>query len=206
VSASTFADLRSAFTFDDDALRYRSAATGRFVSDRAVKQAINTLIDRAQREMSVLAALVANGTLDVGQFQDRFAAELKNLHLATAAAGKGGWDRMKAADFGRVGAELRFQYERLELFVRHIEAGDLSPRQITARADLYIAAANGTFEKTRRADATEVKTQERNILGVGEHCGDCLAMTRLGWVEVGALIPIGERICRGNCLCSYEFR
>jgi hypothetical protein len=203
----TLSDLRTVFLWDESALRYRSATTGRFVSDRAVKQAINTVIARSQAELRSLAAQAASGELNLADFQDRMAAELKNLHLTATAAGKGGWTQLDASDFGRVGAELRFQYERLELFVRHIEAGDLSERQIVARTEMYIGAANGTYEATRRAGAQDAGfTEERNVLANAEHCGGCLTETAKGWVPIGTLVPIGDRDCKSNDLCSLEFR
>jgi hypothetical protein len=200
-------NIRTDFLWDESAQRYRSASTGRFISNRSIKQAVNSIIARSQRELRSLASLAANGELNLTDFQERMAGELKNLHLTAAAAGKGGWDQMRPADFGRVGAELRFQYERLELFVRHIEAGDLSPKQITARTEMYIGAANGTFEATRRSGAEDAGfSEERNILGDSEHCGLCLQETAKEWQPIGSLIPIGERTCLSRCKCSLEFR
>lgn len=197
----------AAFLWDESALRYRSASTGRFISDRAVKQAVNTIIARSKAELRSLAQQAASGELGLTDFQSRMAGELKNLHLTATAAAKGGWGQLTQADFGRVGAELRFQYERLELFVRHIEAGDLSAKQITARTEMYIAAANGTYEGTRRAAAEDGGfTEERNILGQSEHCDLCIQETAKEWQPIGSLIPIGSRTCLSRCKCTLEFR
>lgn len=48
--------------------------------------------------------------------------------------------------------------------------------------------------------------EERNILGIAEHCGGCVGETARGWVPIGTLIPVGERDCLSNCLCTMEFR
>ena len=49
-------------------------------------------------------------------------------------------------------------------------------------------------------------TEERNVLGIAEHCDGCLRETGRGWVPIGHLVPIGSRDCLSNCRCTYEYR
>jgi hypothetical protein len=193
------------FTWDAASLRYRRG--GRFVSERAVKLAIRRTIRAAAAEIRGVTADVAAGRVTVADWQARMAGELKNLHLASAMAARGGRRNMTPADWLRAGREIRYQLGRLGRFAADVAAGRLTERQVLARADLYVEAADGTFENARRGAAAGVYSQERNVLGAAEnHCGGCLTETARGWVGLGELVPIGERACIVNCHCRYVFR
>lgn len=47
---------------------------------------------------------------------------------------------------------------------------------------------------------------ERNILGPGEHCPECVALTALGWRPQGSMPRPGRRLCKKNCKCKIELR
>jgi hypothetical protein len=204
--APTFQRVRGTFRWDAQSQRFRLASNGRFVTQAAVKRAVNRVITGAKSEIASLARQVANGSIEIGEFQIRMAAQLKSLHLASVAAARGGFPNLSAADYGRAGQVLRVQYGYLNAFAVDIETGRTSPGRIEQRANLYAAAAGGTYENTRRAAAVDVFTEERRTLHAQESCPDCIAEALKGWAPVGTLREIGDSVCQANCKCEWRFR
>jgi hypothetical protein len=168
---------------------------------------MNTVSRAARADIRSLGRQMKAGELSLDQWQTAMMGSIKSLHLATYAAGRGGFAALTAADFGRVGAELRFQYGRLDRFARQIDAEVVSPETVEARSDLYASAGNVSFERSRREGAEVAgMTEERRVLGTGEHCRDCLAAAAEGWREIGSLPEIGDSACMVNCLCTFEYR
>lgn len=200
--------VRTAFVWERTTQRYRLARTGRFVKRTAVKRALLKVVDGAKGELRELAARMAEGEVTIGEWQVRTARVVKSLHLAAHAAARGGFGQLTAADYGRVGAVLRFQYSRLAAFAVDAEQGRMTGPQIIARAGLYGASGNGTFEGGRRWGAEVAgKTQERRILHPAEHCAPCVEEALKGWQPIGTLLAIGEGTpCRSNCRCTFQFK
>lgn len=203
--AKTLRPTRSRYSWDPAVQRYRGPS-GRYVSQKSFRQSFNGHIRKARREVERLAGDVARGTISVPEWQRQMVNQIKTIRLESAAAAKGGWAQLTKSDFGKIGQQLRVEYRYLRRFAGDISAKRLAPGTIRARAGMYISAGAGSYENTRRDAASEIFTEERNVLGDSEHCRDCIAASRAGWVNVGTLIPIGQRICNQNCKCSYRFR
>lgn len=201
----TLAEIRAEFRFDKDAQRWRGAS-GRFVSERALKRALTRFADNAGAEIRGLARQLNDGEINLAEWQEATALRVKNIHLAMHAAGRGGFHNLTQADYGRLGARLRRQYGYLQRFALDIEAGRQSPAQIEYRAGLYAAGGNGVYENARRDGANEVYAEERRVLGAAEHCDVCIEEAAKGWVEAGTLRQIGDSPCRANCMCRFRFR
>lgn len=201
--------LKAPFTWDADRAEYRDAR-GAVVPKSAVKGAVEALIAGAQAEIRGHAARLQAGGLDLLTWQLAMADTLRALHTASAAAGKGGWDAMQPADWGRVGYLTKQQYGYLAGFAGALVDGavDVQSAGFAQRAELYGGAARQTYEQSARIAALEAPalTQEHNHLGSADHCRDCLAATAQGWVDIGELIPPGARVCGPNCRCEIEFR
>jgi hypothetical protein len=146
------------------------------------------------------------------------AGEIKNLHTSAAMAGAGGMAAMTPQDYGRVGARLRFEYERLAQFARDLKDRQFTAGALMARVDMYVNAASASHEAARRDGAVRNGfDEERNLLGASErHCSakdrknatrpGCVEETARGWVAIGMLSPVGHRLCISNCACSLDFR
>lgn len=206
--------VRKGFEWDADALRYRRLSTGRFVSQRAVRLAIRRSIKISGEEMKALSEQVASGEITVGEWQARMSFEVKNLHVSSAMAARGGPANMTPADYLRAGRELKFNYGRLEIFAREIEDRKLTRKQIKNRTAMFIASAWGTYEGGRRDGAVAAGfDEERNVLGDRiKHCHDttqrqgCVELTRLGWIRIGTMPQPGRRACLTGCGCFMKFR
>ena len=198
------------FTWDPGIARYRGP-NGKIVGQDKVRLALDTAIRNAEREAVSLGARMAEGSITGQAFYRDMRQLVKNVHLFSAAAAKGGWAQMTQADFGRVGAQLRSEYAYLDGFAGEIDAG-IQPLNgnIGRRAGDYIHAGRGTYDRTQIAAMREAgMTEEKNVLHPAEHCegpNSCIEQRDRGWVPLGELVPIGDRRCRRRCKCTKRFR
>lgn len=216
MAEATLAAVRSRYRWNANAQRY-VGPSGRFVSQKSLKQALTTTVRRAEREIESLARQVAAGTMDVAEWQTATAFRVKNIHIAMRAAGRGGLAQLDASDYGRLGADLRFQYRRLRTFAAEIAAGRLSPDAIVSRAGMYARSGSAAYERGRfdgwdRLSRTGVAVEMKNVLGKGEHCTagagrpGCSEESERGWVPLGTLTIPGSRRCLTRCLCRLIYR
>ena len=164
---------------------------------------------------------MARGDVSVGVWQEATARLVKRLHVAAYAAAVGGIDvTREPVHAARLFDVVRFHLSKPERFARQVELRTKSAsteRQVVARARMYPAAANATFEKSRRAafeDAAEsrgAEALERNVLGFAEHCPECLRETARGVGSLGSTefardadlhgefqVPAGVRVRRSR--------
>lgn len=197
------------YTWDEKAGRYRGAG-GKFVPAADVHRALNEAIDQSAKEIKAAALLLRDGSLSLSQWQVAMEREIKNSHLASAAAAVGGFGQMTKADYGRVGNQIKAQYQFLRSFVQDIQKGMPLDGRFLNRAAMYIEAGRATYSLFERLrNKARGKGEERNILGNAEHCigaNSCTEQTAKGWVPIGGLVPIGQRLCRVKCKCSIEYR
>jgi hypothetical protein len=92
-----------------------------------------------------LAEQLYTGEISIGQWQEAFKQELRQLYTSSAAIGNGGWDEMTFADWGRLGPLMKDQYRYLQGFAEHIadNADDVSLKYIKARSRMYGEGAAG---------------------------------------------------------------
>lgn len=187
--------------------RYRDAG-GRFVSDAAIRSALEDVTRASATAMRDLSDQLRNGSITVAQWQTRMAGEVKTMHVVAATVAHGGKAQMGASDYGWVGSEIKKQYAYLRGFAADIESGRQMPTDaLLARAELYAEAGRQTYEHMRARDHEATGyDQERNVLGPAEHCPDCLTASASGWVGIGHLTPPGARQCRVRCHCHIEYR
>lgn len=180
------------------------------VAERQVKAIILLmLLRRIEAERVRQARAMMAGEVGIGQWQADFAAELKQMHIATWAAGRGGFGQLTPRDHALIADRLRYQYGKLEAFARQVEAGFRqadSEGDVVGRTRLYVRAGNATYEDSKRDSHVRAGFQwERNVLGQAEHCAGCLTETARGWQPIGTLVPIGSRDCLANCKCRLIF-
>jgi hypothetical protein len=178
-----------------------------FVSERAVRDAVDRSADLASRRMGEAAARFRAGTITADAWLAEHMALVKQSQIAASLAAYGGRSQMDAQTWGRVGAEIRRQY----LYSRRMVADVLDGRQpmngrLDARGRMYGQAARATYENTRRRQSAEAGLSfEQNHLHASESCDQCRSMSARGRVPVGTLIPIGQRTCRASCRCTLSY-
>lgn len=194
------------FKWNEEAKRYVDAR-GRFVSRAEVRRSLDFALRNAQREMRTLAQSLRSGNISLAQWQARMRVIAKNVHLYSAAAARGGFAGMRAADYGSVGARLRFQYKKIDEFAAQIARGYPLDGRFLSRVDLYAQSGRSTYHTfDGRMHKASGYIEERYYLGVADHCGECVAIQDAGWQPIGSLTPIGSRQCLSRCACSVEYR
>ena len=180
---------------------------GRFVSEARVRQAVDQIADTASARLTAASTRLLAGELSLASWQVESMATVKSAHLATSTIANGGAARMGFSEYGRVGNHLRGEYA----YMRDMAAQIADGRQplngsLTARAAQYGQGVRVTYERERgRGQAARGYTSERNRLSSSEHCSQCREQTARGWQPIGTLVPVGRRLCRGNCRCSVEY-
>lgn len=195
------------FTWNPGAARYRSVATGQFVSREYVQRALEARFAESAARMRAYtdAMLIGEAPLDV--WREAMAVEIRRAHVQATALGRGGWAQATPADWGGAGARIRGEYEYLRKFAEDIAAGRLSEAQIRSRMELYASSINTSYwEGDRSAKMVAGFTEEKRLTTPAEHCSDCIAYARMGWQPIGSLPVIGDSQCRANCKCVFEYR
>lgn len=197
-----------AYLFDEVAGRYRDASTGRFVAASTVRGALDNAIDASAEAMRQASERLRSGALSLDQWFDTMTREIKNVHLSSAALAKGGFAQMTQADYGSAGGIVRREYGFLRRFGEQIASGEQPlDGRFLQRAEQYVKAGRETYHRTERREKEKRGfTEERSILNPADHCDECVAEAARGWVSIGAIVPIGNRICRSNCKCEIEYQ
>jgi hypothetical protein len=204
------------FEWDPRSARFRNLRTGRYVSLKDVRRAIEVVLDASPVEG--WAESVADGSMSVGAWHQGMRDEIKRNYLQMYLAGRGGTGMMTARDYGSVGGMIREQYRYLDAFAQEIAAGNLSAGQIAMRSAMYINSAREAFERAyKRAAEDAGKNLVRWVWEPeAEHCEDCEALNGLGWRPAvpwpfkvngeDALPGAGATACLTNCRCHLQWK
>lgn len=196
----------SRFRWNAAAGRY-VASNGRFVTEDAVRRELDRVIDTERKRVRQLAEQLRTRGISPTRWEIEMRGSVKRMHMASVATAKGGWAQMAPADNGRAGRYIRDQYAYLERFRRQVDAGLPLDGRFLQRADLYAEAARGTYHRAETAEQERRgMTEERNLLHPADHCSECVGESARGWVPIGTLVPIGQRICRARCRCTKRYR
>ncbi|HSW63417.1 MAG TPA: hypothetical protein VLH56_08915 [Dissulfurispiraceae bacterium] len=205
----------SGFGWNERAGRYMNLDSGRFVTFKAVKSELDSLVTAYQQDIKSLSLQFKAGDITLREWHLGMERTIKNIHVASAAAARGGWAQMSKSDWGWVGQRVRFQYEKLDAFARQIEAGTVKLNgRFLARADMYGQAGRATFEEMRRRYGRIFKdaVRERRVLSpIADHCTagqrpGCMDLAARGWQSIGVLPPIGAATCLTHCKCRWEMQ
>lgn len=193
--------------WNEAAGRYQDIKTGQFMARSKILGFVSSSIDASSIAVDQLSELFSNGQLSSTDWRSLMRQEIKEEYIRQYLMGKGGASQMTQADWGSIGGRLANQYRYLENFYNELQ--DLSPAQIAARSKMYISSARQAFEKARETVISNLGyDQEQWILDGGEHCGDCVSFSGMGWQPLGTF-PIpgdGSTQCLSNCLCHKEYK
>jgi hypothetical protein len=196
------------YVHDARSFSYRNAASGRYVSDREVRRALDGALSANADRMRGLADALRERRISLAEWQTQMMREIKNVHLWGAAASRGGWAQMTPADYGRAGQRIREQYAFLRARAEAIATGAQAlDGSLNARAAMYAHAGRATYHATEtREMELRGMTEQRSERDAADSCEDCIEAEALGWQPIGTITPIGERICRAHCRCLFVFR
>lgn len=193
------------YTWVPASARYHSQRTGRFASTAAVRNALFTAADVEMQRARALSGQLQRGEIGVAEWRLAMREVVKNTQLFGEAAARGGWAQMGDRGLGVVGQRVREQYAFLENFVADIEAGKTA--SLPDRAAQYVKASKSAYLATR-ADVVQVAgfDEIRTVLHPAEHCEDCILEAARGFVKIGTEVPIGDRQCLHNDMCTAIVR
>src|SRR5512139_3208452 len=115
--------------------RFRTVATGRYVSRAQVLEWATEASDASINVTKTWAAMISDGQLDVSTWQTLMRQEIKREYIRQYVAGRGGLDMMTQRDWGSVGGMIADQYRYLDGFAREIAEGKLTEGQIKERKE-----------------------------------------------------------------------
>jgi predicted ABC-type ATPase len=200
--------MRGPYRWNPGTGRYHGAG-GLIVSQQEIRRALDEALDRLQKRVAANAEALRSGKITLKAWRDQMQADLKDTHLYSAAAAKGGWAQLTARDYGMVGQQLREQYKYLDRLARQIRSGvQALDGSFMVRSKLYAQSGRATYHLIE-ADLMDRlgMNEERNRLNpAAEHCDGCIAESARGWVKRGALTPIGSRTCLSNDRCEINYR
>lgn len=191
--------------------RYRDTVSGQFVSLEDVRDWSSRSITESADHARGLAGALAADDVTLGQWQSDMRNQIKEEYIRQYLLGRGGRAQMTAEDWGSIGGQLASQYRYLDNFAAEIAAGNLSEKQIAARAELYLRSAHRAFESAW-SRANRGLEEVRWNLTAAEHCSDCLDFAGFGWQKVaddpfgGAYPGSGDTACLSNCRCYLSYR
>jgi hypothetical protein len=194
------------FRWNEAAGRYINAR-GRFVSRGEVRRALDAALDSAGRRVRAATQQLRDREISVARWRLVMRREIKNVHLYSAAAARGGWAQLTQAELGRVGGIIGKEYRYLDNFARQLR-NPRFPRdgRIVSRAMLYAQGGRKTYHLTdERVQLERGMKEEKNIQELNP-CTECMEQTSRGWVRIGALVAVGDRLCLANCRCRMEYR
>lgn len=201
------------FRYDPILHIYTSLATGNVVPAATVHGWVVDYSANLGQSLKVLTQQLRDGSITVAEWQLAMRQSIKDAHLATAIAAKGGRDQMTQADYGRVGQLLRQEYQFLSRFADGIADGSIPlDGRVLQRAAQYAQASRETYETFwRRETQRRGADEERNVRGATDSCTSsrrpgCVEETERGWVTIGTLSLPGSRTCLASCQCHLETR
>lgn len=195
--------------------RYRDA-NGKPVSRNELRGLIDKLTTHVEKEAAKLAKSYTAKRISLAEFHTGMRELLKSAHIVASTVGRGGRAMMTQADWGRVGAKVKWQFSYLEKFTRKLGAGRLSEALSASRArayasSIYISFANSFQEsQVEKLEPSGDQTKDENILvrlitNSEEGCPECAADEALGWMKPEDMGELGSRICGDFCKCTLEF-
>lgn len=205
-------------TFDVRSQRWRYRDSRQFAPMQAVRTQAERYIQQQRNELIKLGYKQSNGDISLEAFQRDAAKLVKEIHLGNMIAALGRQSDLSPEVFLEVGRQLKKQYHAgrdwqskkpygLKYLAQDIKDGKLSDGQLAFRLSMYANSGNKSYWGTKTIIAIkDGKTEAMRVLGVAEHCAECLAMQGT-WRPIREITPIGENCsCRSNCKCSIRYR
>jgi hypothetical protein len=186
--------------YDPKASRYRSER-GTFVSRATVLEARDAIVRDTSEKLRRISEQYRDGKISLAEWQTTFKDTIKAAHTLSAGIAMGGKANMAQSDWGKIGQQLRVQYEALNRFALQLEGGATIN---LGRVEQYARAVRSTFinAETLRQPATRMARWVRTR---AESCAGCVEQAARGKQPLRSFPPIGSRQCRHACKCFLEY-
>ena len=182
---------------------------GRWIGKQDVRKIIDRDIETTQLRLAATAGEYQAGGLSYELWEARTLTELKRLHIAHAAAAKGGFAQLTQADYGLIGGKLKAQFRYFDGLRREIGRNPAyaESARFKWRVESYAQAARTTYEAVRfNVEVDAGATHARRILHAKESCPGCVGAAGAGWIPVDSMVMIGGYECNVHCRCTIEYK
>lgn len=196
-------------TYDSRTGQFRNS-DGRFVKRGVILQRLNEIQNNTQTQIEKISKQLVNRQISLSIWQERMIGIIKEGNIQTMAFGAGGRRKLTKAHYGKMGANLKSEWSRLNNFVDEIKKGNLTPEQIINRAKLYSQSVATQFYGgemlTKGLDG--FKYAKRWLDSGARHCSQCPSYSTNGlWRPLSEVILPGHRCdCRGRCRCGISYK
>lgn len=187
--------------------RYVEVQTGRMVKRDRIVELLRRVSDLTEDVFVNLADLYLDQTISAPVFEEAFSLLVKRAWAANAALAVGGWDRLSENDRVRLSQGLKREFQAVNQFAG--ELGDLSERQIRARAASYASNSYGQFyELNRQRARVSGEFSEVRLVTVGDKnvCEICLGYEAMGWQPLEDVPWLPPGLIHVADRCDEDFR
>lgn len=153
---------------------------GTFVGQSRMTALRDTYIAQSKLQTNALAAQVYNSEITIQQWQMGMRQVIKDTYINEYMLSAGGRNAMTQSDWGRIGQQVREQYEYLDRFAQDIANGRYTESGIAARARMYPESASQAYE--------QANVVTRGIPDLPAYPGD------------------GSTVCLSNCKCTWQIK
>lgn len=170
--------------------------------------ALITVLNGYKAEGKALSIQLINKKITLDEWRYRMDEITNVVYLLSVAAYLGAWE-LSAQDLEIASQKWRSQAAYLDNFTGQIADGTQKPNgSVISRALLYISAGWSILQTIRTITNRLLgNKEERRVLGVADHCPDCIDYADMGWQPIGTLPDPGVgSVCQSNCHCHKEFR
>jgi len=195
------------YSWDGKSQRYRNKETGRFISKEIVKQLSQQRTELVKNDLETISQLLLEGKINLRTWQTETAKTLKILHAQQYILGVGGQSNVGKSEYLEIGRELKVQYRYLQRFAADLRNGKMTSAQFKRRGKMYADSSKVSFFRGRTKAARDAGyTHGKRLLGIAEHCPDCLRHHARGVVPIADLImPTQQCVCSSQCRCNILY-
>ena len=189
--------------------QFRYVDTKKFVSRDRVLYALDQEVQRTSTKLQGLTRLMASGKLELAEWQNRMAEEIKLSHLRTSAFGGGGKQQLTQRHYGYVGNQLYKEYQALDGFAQALARGELTQEQALRRSAMYADSARiSFFQSEKTTKEVDGLYGLRRLDSQSQHCEDCIGYDTQGrYVPASEIVPVGTACrCFARCRCQIFYR
>ena len=189
------------FEFEKRSQRYRWKDSKKYVSQSVVNQLKEKAIAQSVSRAETITQQMLEGNITVDAWEKEFMGAIKTRTVQLYQLGKPG--QLDATDRGKLGSQIRFQYDKLWYFRQAIVNGKLSDAQIKYRANLYLNKTRMAYEQGKeRSHYQAGYIWERRMKPALESCTPCIGYAGASWQPIGTLpAPTQNCTCQSNCKC-----
>lgn len=203
------------FQFDIRTMRFRvvkGAGKGQFISDDVIRKVLQDTITNHQEQAWKLSQRLIDGEINVREWEQAIARQLKNATIQMNIFGFGGSELfgrsgVKQRMIGEMEAEMRFQLSYLRQFSRQLMDAGMSEKRFKQRLNLYFQRTRAQFEQGRTnihiVNGFMWEKRERTAV---ESCQPCVSYQAIGISPIGSLPkPCTRCDCGSNCKCVMRY-